>query len=69
MSNAASQLAPQFPRLTIAQRSIPNPNHFQIYVLYGTEPGPWAKVGFNDVEYMIGFLPTHQKPKRRPSQN
>ena len=61
------------PKLTVAQRKIANKNEFQFYVLYGTNPGPWARVGINDTEYMVGYLPSmstaQPRRKRRPSQD
>lgn len=67
MSKTPEHLQPVFPKLTVAQRKIQlNQDEFRFYVLYGTQPGPWVKVGINDTEYMFGFLP-EQAPKRRPS--
>lgn len=56
-------LVPDFPKITVIQRRIQNHNEFQFYVLYGTKPGPWVKVGINNTEYLVGFLP--QSPKKR----
>ena len=68
MSNASRQLqlVSELPQLTVAQRRIANTNDFQFYIQYGSEPGPWVKVGVNDTEYLIGFLP--QPPKKRAAK-
>lgn len=68
MNNATcNKLIAEAPRLTIAQRRIASQNEFQFYVLYGTQPGPWVKIGLNDTEYLVGFLP--QPTKRRHVKN
>lgn len=57
---------------TIVERRIENPHKFQFYVTWGmTHAGPWAKVGVDDTEYVVGFAPTPQPRRqqtRRPSQ-
>ena len=46
------------PRFTLAQRTIHNPYDVQFYLIHGeTEAGPWLKVGLNDCEYVLGFVP------------
>jgi hypothetical protein len=46
------------PRFTLAQRTIQNPYDVQFYLIHGeTESGPWLKVGLNDCEYILGFVP------------
>lgn len=55
------------PHFQIVQRKIDNHNEFQFYFNWGvTEAGPWAKVGINDTEYVVGFVP---QPVRRPAQH
>lgn len=69
MNSATRQiLVPDMPRLTVAQRRIANRNEFQFYVLYGTQPGPWVRVGFNDTEYLVGFLPKPNKKRQSPNK-
>jgi hypothetical protein len=49
--------------LHMEEKKVPNNHSFQFYVDYGVTPGPWLKLGINDVEYGIGYLPSssHQK--------
>jgi hypothetical protein len=48
---------------------IPNPHMFQFYLDCGaTEHGPWARIGFSDVEYVIGF-DAPRTAGHRPSQD
>jgi len=46
----------------VIERVIQNQHAFQLYIMYGTQPGPWLMVGFNDREYAIGFLPEPAVP-------
>jgi hypothetical protein len=47
----------------VTERRIPCPHSFQLYVDYGTTPaGPWLKIGINETELGIGYLP---KPVRK----
>jgi hypothetical protein len=50
------------------QKVIPNPHMFQFYLDFGaTEHGPWARVGFSNVEYVVGF-DASKEVDHRPSQ-
>lgn len=54
------------PNFTIVERRIVNPHEFQFYFQWGmTQAGPWAKVGLNDTEYIVGFAPAPRRPVRR----
>lgn len=47
---------------SLTDRKIQCAHNFQIYCDYGNTPkGPWVKIGINDTEYGIGFLP-QEKP-------
>ena len=38
------------------QKEISNPYKVQFYLDYGaTEYGPWVKVGFGNIEHVVGF--------------
>lgn len=48
---------------SVVERKIPCTHKFQLYVDYGhTHVGPWLKIGLNDSEFGVGYLPV---PKPR----
>ena len=50
------------------QKEIPNPHQFQFYIDFGsTEYGPWDRVGFSNIEYVVGF-DASKEVDDRPSQ-
>lgn len=59
MFNAASQRQVQsHPQFTLMQRQIPRQHTVQFYLDHGhTSAGPWFKLGINDIEYIVGFVP------------
>lgn len=49
---------------TLQQRTIPRHHQVQFYMDHGrTAAGPWFKVGLNDTEYVVGFIPKHTAKK------
>ena len=65
-ANQLNQSLANLPRFTLTQRRIANPHTFQFYITYGeTQAGPWAKVGLNDQEYTVGFVPTNPRRVKR----
>lgn len=49
---------------SLTDRKIKCEHNFQLYVDFGTTTkGPWVKVGLNEVEYGIGYLPQAAMPK------
>ena len=71
MSSNAQVLGNQVstPQFVILQKQIANPHQFQFYMNYGsTEYGPWARIGFNDMEYVVGFY-AQKETNHRPSQD
>jgi hypothetical protein len=43
----------------VIERRVQNRHNFQFYVDFGvTTGGPWLKVGVNETELAVGYLPT-----------
>lgn len=43
---------------SVVERRVPCHHNFQFYVDYGASSGgPWVRVGINDTEFGIGYLP------------
>lgn len=59
MNNAAHQVSAQSPaQFGLIQRRIKCQHQFQFYLDFGqTADGPWARVGLNDMEYLVGYVP------------
>lgn len=63
-SSSTKEVVRPMGTFRVVERRIENPHHFQLYLMYGTEPGPWVRFGFNDIEYGVGFLPPERENRR-----
>ena len=51
------------------QKEIENRHMVQFYLDFGsTEYGPWARIGFSNTEYLVGFYASEKVGQHRPSQ-
>jgi hypothetical protein len=54
------------PTFQVAVKHVSNPHKAQAFLNYGSTPGPWVSVGFNETVYSFGYLPKKKKRVESP---
>lgn len=51
------------PTFHVDEQEIENPHQFQLFIDYGSQPGPWIRIGYNRKAWSAGYLPDNNKEK------
>jgi hypothetical protein len=57
------------PTFHLKTEDVRNEHKAQVFLDYGSEPGPWVRIGINDTAYGIGYLPEEKKNETANSHN
>lgn len=58
-----SPIPQERPPFRVAIKKTKNPHKAQLFLNYGSEPGPWISVGINDTVYSFGHLPKKRRKR------